>query len=386
MRFKTLADMELKDKVVIIRADFNVPLKNGAIVDDDRIVKTLPTIKKLTELGARQVIMMSHLGRPKGKRVPEFSLMSVRDRLSELLGEDVFLTEDCIDADIPENRYILLENLRFHAEERADDPIFAKKLASYADIYVNDCFGTSHRKHASIYQITKYLPSCAGLLLEKELDVLGGLLLDPERPFLAIMGGAKISSKTKVIENLLTKVDWLLLGGAMIFTFYKAKGYEIGKSLIEEESMPIAEKLLNNPKIILPQDVVVAEKIEPGTDSMTVPADRIPPEMIGLDIGNISVEKYKKILKTAKTVLWNGPMGLFEIPDFAKATDSIAKFLSRLDAKTIVGGGDSASAIRKLGLEERFTHISTGGGASLEFLEGKTLPAVLALEENLSLF
>jgi len=386
MKFKTLDDMDFKGKKVILRADFNVPLKNGKITDDNRIRQTIPTIKRISELGASQIIMMSHLGRPKGKVVSEFSLKPVRARLSELLEDDVFLTSDCVDITIPDNKYILLENLRFHPEERADNPLFAKKIASFADIYVNDCFGTSHRAHASLHQITKYLPGCAGLLLQKELDVLGGILNAPKRPFIAIIGGAKISGKINVIEHLLSKVDWLLLGGAMIFTFYKAKGFEVGKSLCEDESLDIAKKLLSHEKIILPQDVVVAGKIEAGTESMTIPVDKIPDDMIGLDIGEKTIEKYKKILSTSKTVLWNGPMGLFEIEDFAKATNSIARYLATIDAVTIIGGGDSASAIRNLGLSDKLTHISTGGGATLEFLEGKTLPAVLALEENMSLF
>jgi len=325
---------------------------------------------------------MSHLGRPKGKKVAEFSLAPVAKRLSLLLGKYVEKLDDCVDIQVPDTRIVFLENLRFHSEEEDNYEFFAKKLAGHGDVYVNDAFGTCHRAHASVSAITQFLPSCAGLLLEKELKILGRALEKPERPFIAIIGGAKISDKINVINNLLKKVDKLLLGGAMIFTFYKAQGHEVGKSLCEPERIELAKLILHNEKLVLPVDVIVADKKESGAQSKTVDVDKIPDDWYGLDIGPKSVEQFKEALKNAGTVLWNGPMGLFEINEFAKATNDIARFLSGLDATVIIGVGDSASAIRKLNLESKVTHVSTGGGASLEFLEGKELPAIKALDQN----
>lgn len=387
MRFRKLDDMDLAGKRVIVRADLNVPLDESEdIADDNRIVQALPTIKRIIEKGARQIVLMSHLGRPERKNVSELRLDPVAARLSELLDMHVTKLDDCVDISIPDAKIVLLENLRFHPEEKENYEFFAKKLASYADVYVNDAFGTSHRAHASVAKITEYLPSCAGLLLEKELRMLGDAIKSPERPFIAIIGGAKISDKINLINNLLKKVDRLLLGGAMIFTFYKAQGHNIGNSLYEEGNLGIAKLLLHNEKLVLPEDVVAAKEKKQGAEKKTVPVDKIPDDWIGLDIGNASVARFKQELGKAKTVVWNGPLGLFEIDDFAVGTEQVAKFLAGLKAKVIIGGGDSASAIKKLGLSDKVTHISTGGGASLAMLEGKTLPAVQALEDNLKRF
>ncbi len=387
MQYRKLEDLDLKDKKVIMRADFNVPLdEDQRITDDGRIRKSLPTIKMILEKNASQLILMSHLGRPKGEKKPEFSLAPVAQRLSELLGQEVTKLDDCIDIKIPKNRVILLENLRFHKEEKENDSKFAKKLASYADIYINDAFGTCHRAHASVEAITRYLPSAAGLLVQKEIEVMGKTLSDPKRPYIAVLGGAKVSDKIMLIKNLLDKVDKLLIGGAMMFTFYKAEGLDVGKSRYEPDRIDEAKELLKNSKIVLPIDTVVANKISEDAETQVVPKEAILEDQIGLDIGPESVRLFSYLLDHAETVVWNGPMGVFEIEKFAQGTGQIAKKLAGINKTTIIGGGDSAAAIEKLGLADKVTHVSTGGGASLAFLQGETLPALAALEKNMDSF
>jgi phosphoglycerate kinase len=387
MKFRTINDLNFKGKRVVMRADFNVPIKNRKVTDDTRIKQTIPTIKKLLAKGASQIVLMSHLGRPDGKVVDELRLGPVAEKLSVILGFNVPKLNDCVDVDIPKGvKVVLLENLRFHREEEENYEFFAKSLSKYGDYFVQDAFGTCHRAHASTDAITRFLPACAGLLLEKELTIMGKALENPDRPFVAILGGAKVSDKINVINNLLKKVDKLLLGGAMVFTFYKAQGWEVGKSLYEQEKVALAKLILNNEKIVLPLDVVIADHKGLGAKTKTVERFKMLPGWYGLDIGPKSVEQFKTALKGAKTVIWNGPLGMFEIPEFAKGTNEIATYISKMKATTIVGGGDSDAAIRKLKLENRITHLSTGGGASLEFMEGKTLPGVKALELNLKKF
>lgn len=374
----------MKGKRVLVRVDFNVPIKDGTITSDKRIKSALPTIEKILKKGAKQVILMSHLGRPKKNPDPKFTLEPVAKRLQRLMKEKVFFSRDCIEVIIPDPadaRIVLLENLRFYPEEKENDITFAKSLASIADVYVNDAFGTSHRKHASVHAVTKYLPSGAGLLLESEIKNLD--FSKVKRPFIVILGGAKVSDKIGVIKNLLKKADGILVGGAMMFTFYKALGKETGKSLVEDDKLELAIKLLKagKSKIVLPTDTVCATSIRDGAKTKTVPIDEIPKSMLGLDIGPETIIAYKEILSKAKTIIWNGPMGLFEVKPYDKGTNEIAKFLSKSDAKTIIGGGDSVAAIERLKLSKFMTHISTGGGASLELLEGKTLPAVKVLEK-----
>lgn len=379
--YRRLKDLDVKSKRVLVRVDFNVPVKDGRVVNDKRIRESLKTIQYLLRKGAR-LILMSHLGRPKGKKDLKYTLKPVAKRLESLLGEKVSFVEDCLSDDIPDDKIVLLENLRFYEEEKKNDARFAKKLARDADIYVNDAFGTSHRKHASVYGVTRYLPSAIGYLLESEIK---NLTIDkPKRPFVVVLGGAKVSDKIGVIKNLLKKADAMILGGAMIFTFYKAMGYEVGKSLVEDDKLELAQKLLSGAKnkLILPVDVVVAGKADKSASSKLVPIDKIPKNMIGLDIGKESISYFDGILEKAKTIVWNGPMGMFEISKFAKGTRAMAKTLAASKARTIIGGGDSATAIEKLKLEDKMTHVSTGGGASLEFLEGKTLPALKALRDN----
>jgi phosphoglycerate kinase len=384
MKYFTIDDLNFKGKKVVMRADFNVPIKNKIISEDTRIRMTIPTIMKLLAKGASQIVLMSHLGRPDGKVVEDLRLDPIAGKLSEILGFNVIKLNDCVDVEVPESaKVVLLENLRFHKEEEENNELFAKSLSSYGDIFVQDAFGTCHRAHASTDAITRYIPSCAGLLLEKELSILGKALENPDRSFVAILGGAKVSDKINVINNLLKKVDKLLLGGAMMFTFYKAQGWEVGKSLYEPDKVALARLLLNNEKIVLPIDVVIADRKEAGANTKTVNGNNMLPDWYGLDIGPKTVELFKDTLKGSKTVIWNGPLGMFEIPEFAKGTNEIATYVSQLNATTIVGGGDSDAAIRKLKLENRITHLSTGGGASLEFMEGKVLPGVRALELNL---
>lgn len=392
----SLKEADLKGKKVLIRADLNVPLDDSfKITDDTRIRAAVPTIKYLMSNGAR-VILSSHLGRPKGV-TPKYSLKPLVPRLSELLGLEVKMASDCIGpeveklvAELPEGGVLLLENVRFYKEEEKNDPEFAKKLASIADLYVNDAFGTAHRAHASTEGVTKYLkPAVAGFLMQKELDYLVGAVSNPKKPFAAIVGGSKVSSKIGVIESLLEKVNILVLGGGMIFTFYKAQGLKVGSSLVEEDKLDLATSLLEKAKakgvsLLLPTDVVIADKFAADANSKTVAADCIPDGWMGLDIGPDSIKSFSEALDTTQTVIWNGPMGVFEFEKFAAGTTAIAKKLAELSGKgvtTIIGGGDSVAAVEKAGLADKMSHISTGGGASLELLEGKTLPGVLALNE-----
>lgn len=378
--FNTLKDMSFKNKKIIIRVDFNLPLdEKGFVTDDFRVKKALPTINYILEKNPLQIILMSHLGKPKGVFVDRLKMDNVALTLLKN-GLKVKKLDDCIDLDIPNDKIILLENLRFHPEEKANDSEFAKKLASYADIYVNDAFGTCHRAHASVSEITKYLPSCAGLLVEKEIEMLD--LQNPARPFVAILGAAKIGDKIEMVEKLLEKVDYLLLGGAIVFNFLKAKGLEIGQSLHEDEHIDTAKRLLTNPKIIIPRDIIIASEIKIGAKHETVRCEEIPSNAIGLDIGEKTVEYYKEILSNAKTVFWNGPVGMFEVPPFDKGSRELAEFIITLDAKTIVGGGDTVNAVRIFNIDDKFSHVSTGGGASIEMIEGKELPGITALIQS----
>ncbi len=394
----SVADINFRGQKVLLRVDFNVPLDDHqAITDDRRIREALPTIKKIVADGGR-VIACSHLGRPGGKPVPEMSLRPVASRLGELLGKKVMFAEDCVGPEaanmvgkMQNGDVLLLENLRFHKAEEKNDPEFAGKLASLADIYVNDAFGSAHRAHASTEGVTRHFKqSVAGFLMEKELRYLGNALSNPKRPFAAILGGAKISGKIDVIQQLLDKVDILVIGGGMVFTFTKAMGHAIGDSLVETEKLELARETLariqgSKVKLVLPVDAVIAKEISDTAATKVVPINAIPDGMKGLDIGPESIKKISEALAGAKTILWNGPMGVFEHKPFAKGTFEIAKLMADLTqrgATTIVGGGDSAAAVAEAGLEDRLTHISTGGGASLEFLEGKVLPGVAALTEQ----
>ncbi len=395
----TIRDVQLEGKRCLMRVDFNVPLdkETGEVRDDNRIRGALPTIQYAIDKGAK-VILMSHLGRPKGERNPEFSLKPVAKRLAELLGKEVKFVENLIGPDVTEavnamnpGDVMLLENTRFEKGEKKNDPELSQKLAELGDIHVNDAFGTAHRAHASNVGVASYLISVSGFLLEKELEFLGTVVENPEKPYVAILGGVKVSDKIGVIENLISKADKLLIGGAMMFTFWKAKGYETGNSLVEEDKVELAKELMERAKkqgveLILPVDALVAEKMEKGAKTQTVSAEQgVREGMMGLDIGEKTIELFKDALQGAKTVIWNGPMGVFEIEDFAKGTETIAKTLATMkDAKTVIGGGDSAAAIAKFGLQDKVTHVSTGGGASLEMLEGKDLPGVCSLAQRKS--
>ncbi len=394
MNKKTVKDIAVNGKKVLVRVDFNVPLDdNKNITDETRINAALPTIKYLLENGAA-VILCSHLGRPKGEFNMKYSLAPVAARLKELFPGKVTFAEDVIGesaqkavADIKAGEIVLLENLRFHAEEEKNVPEFAKKLASYADIYVNDAFGTAHRAHASTAGVADYLPAVAGFLIGKELDIMGKALENPERPFVAILGGKKVSDKIGVINNLLEKVDTLIIGGAMAYTFYKAMGLETGKSLVEEDKVELAKSLIEKAeakgvKMLLPIDTLVADKFGEDANVQNVDRDKIPADWEGLDIGEKTRELFADAVKSAKTVIWNGPMGVFEIEKFAGGTKAVAAALAECDGITIIGGGDSAAAVEQLGYADKMTHISTGGGASLEFLEGLELPGVAALNDK----
>ena len=390
MAKKTVRDVSVKGKRVLMRVDFNVPLENGEVADDTRLRAALPTIRYLLEHSAA-LILMSHLGRPKGKISDELRLDPVARRLEELLGQEVIKLDDCAGAEVERaaralkpGQILLLENLRFHPQEEENDPTFAEQLASLGDVYVNDAFGTAHRAHASTVGVTQYLPAVAGLLMERELQMLGSVLKEPARPFVAILGGAKVSDKIGVIRSLLSRVDLLLLGGGMANTFLLAKGYELGESLVEKESLPVATEILAQAggKLVLPVDVVVADAFSEDANARTVGVKKVPPGWRILDIGPQTVGLFEQKLSDAGTVLWNGPMGVFEFPRFAAATVALASGLAKTKATTIVGGGDSAAALEQAGLANKMTHVSTGGGASLEFLEGKTLPGVAALEDR----
>lgn len=394
MSKKTVRDIDLKGKKVFVRCDFNVPMdENQNITDNRRIVAALPTIKYLIEQNCR-IILASHLGRPKGEVKPEFSLAPVAKELSKLLGQEVLMAKDVIGesakslaANLQEGQVMLLENVRFHREETDNAPEFAKQLASMAEVFVNDAFGTAHRAHASTEGISHYLPSVSGFLIEKELRFLGDALNNPERPFVAILGGAKVSDKIGVIDSLLEKVDTLMIGGGMAYTFFKAQGYEVGNSLCEPDKCELALSLMKKAeekgvKFLLPVDTKVGKEFKPDTESKTVAWTEIPEGWEGFDIGEKTIEMFENELKTAKTVVWNGPLGLFEFDQFAIGTNEIAHALAELDATTIIGGGDSAAAVEKAGLADKMTHISTGGGASLEFLEGKKLPGIECLQDK----
>ncbi len=395
MNKKTVKDIDVTGKKVLVRCDFNVPLdkETGEITDNRRIRAAMPTIQYLLDNNAK-VILCSHLGRPKGEVNSKYSLKPVAEELTKLLGKEVKLAKDVIGEDakrltsgMNEGDIVLLENVRFHKEEEKNDPEFSRKLASFGEIYVNDAFGTSHRAHSSTAGVANFLPAVSGFLIEKELEFLGGALENPKRPFVAILGGAKVSDKIGVIENLLDKVDTLIIGGGMAYTFFKAKGLNIGTSICEEDKLDLAKNLLEKAKskgvqLLLPVDNKVAKEYSNNAEYMEVTSEQIPDGYMGLDIGTKTIEKYKEVLKNANTVVWNGPLGVFEFEEFAKGTNEIAKILASLDAITIIGGGDSAAAIEKMGLSDKMTHISTGGGASLEFLEGKVLPGIDCLQNK----
>lgn len=390
-----IEDLDLKGKKVLVRVDFNVPLnENLEITDDIRITSALPTIEKIIKDGGK-AILMSHLGRPKGGPNPKYSLKPTSVRLGELLGKEVKLAPDCIGEEVKkmvdamkDGDVLILENVRFHPEEEKNDAEFAKQLASLGDVYINDAFGSAHRAHASTEGITKYIgQNASGYLMKKELDYLGSAVENPKRPFTAILGGAKISGKIDVIQQLMSKVDNLIVGGGMGYTFYKAQGMEIGTSLLEADKIDLAKEILEKAKssgvnFLLPVDVVVASEFDNCSISEVVPVNAIPADKMGLDIGPKTIEKFKEVILNSKTVVWNGPMGVFEFDNFAKGTNSIAEALVEATEKgaiTVIGGGDSAAAIKKAGLDDKVSHVSTGGGASLEYLEGKVLPGVEAL-------
>ncbi len=388
MNKKTIRDVDVKGKRVLVRVDFNVPLSEGTVADDTRIQAALPTIQYLLDREAT-VILCSHLGRPKGKAVDELRMDPVAHRLAQLLGRPVLKLDDCIGPEVESavqsakpGDLILLENTRFHLEETENDPAFAAKLAGLADLYVNDAFGTAHRAHASSEGVAHYLPAVAGLLMERELTFLGSALESPERPFVAILGGAKVSDKIGVIENLLGQADALLIGGGMANTFLLADGYDVAESLVEEGSLDIARDLIKRggDKLVLPVDVTIADRFDADAFSQVVAVAGVPPHWRILDIGPRTLELFRERLAGAKTIVWNGPMGVFEFPKFAVGTEAVARMLAALpDATTIIGGGESVAAVKQVGLDGKMSHISTGGGASLEFLEGKTLPGVAAL-------
>ncbi len=393
MNKKTVRDIDLASKRVFCRVDFNVPLQEGMITDDTRIQAALPTIQYMVEQGAK-VILASHLGRPKGKIVEELKLTPVAERLSELLGKHVLKANESIGdsvkqmiAEMQAGDVLLLENVRFYSGEEKNDMELAKAFAELADIYVNDAFGAAHRAHASTEGIAHYLPAVAGFLMQKELDTLGKSLNEPEHPFTAIIGGAKVKDKIGVIENLLEKVDNLIIGGGLAYTFIKSQGYNIGKSLLEEDKLDLAKSFIEkakekNVRFLMPIDVLVADQFSEDANIKIVDVTQIPEDWQSLDIGPKTVELYRKVIMDSKLVIWNGPMGVFEIDKFAKGTYGIAEAMAETDAVTIIGGGDSGAAIEKAGLKDKMTHVSTGGGASLEFMEGKALPGVVALNDK----
>ncbi len=393
----SIDDIDIAGKRVLVRVDFNVPIDDGKVADESRIVASLPTIKKILDSGG-SAVLMSHLGRPKGEPDPTMSLKPVAYNLSQHLDRPVKFADDCISEDalkqamsLEPGEVLLLENLRFYPGEKKNDPDFAEKLSKLGEVYINDAFGTAHRAHASTEGVTKYFDrAAAGYLMIKEIEYLGNAIQNPERPMAAILGGAKISGKIDVINNLMEKVEKIFIGGGMGFTFFKAQGYEIGKSLLEEDRIEMAKQLLDDAKnkgleIRLPVDVVCAKDLSEDAESKTVPVDQIPSDMAGYDIGPETLQKFKKDLSDCRTIVWNGPMGVFEKEKYAKGTVEIAKVLAELTsggATTIIGGGDSASAVKKAGVADKLSHISTGGGASLEFLEGKTLPGLAALTDK----
>jgi phosphoglycerate kinase len=393
MNKRSVRDLDLQGKRVLVRVDFNVPVKEGRVTDETRIRRALPTIRHILSEEGRP-ILISHLGRPKGEPDPTYAMDPVAQRLEELLGEPVLKLDAAVGPEVERaldnwdgQGVVLLENSRFYPGETKNDPELSDQLASLADLYVDDAFGAAHRAHATTVGVAERLPAAAGLLLEEEVDYLDGVLEDPERPFVAILGGAKVSDKLGVIESLLGVADTLLIGGAMCFTFFKAKGYEVGSSLVENDYLEEAKRLTDEAgdKLVLPVDVIVASDMEEGAESGTVGVDEIPPDKMGLDIGPRSVERFEERISGARTIFWNGPMGVFEIDAFAGGTEGVARAVaaaSERGATSVIGGGDSVAAVRKLGLEDEMSHISTGGGASLEYIEGKELPGVAALPEK----
>jgi phosphoglycerate kinase len=390
MNKRSVRDLDVRDKRVLVRVDFNVPVKDGKVTDDTRIRRALPTIRYLLEEGARP-ILISHLGRPKGEPDPKYAMDPVAARLEELLGEPVVKLDAVVGPEVEEalddwdgRGVVLLENSRFYPGETSNDPGFADQLAALADLYVNDAFGAAHRAHATTVGVAERLPAAAGLLMEEEIDYLDKVLKDPERPFVAILGGAKVSDKLGVIRSLLGTADSLLIGGAMGFTFFKAQGYEIGNSLVEDDYLEEAKRLMAEAgdRLVLPVDVVVAEVMEEGAESETVASGGIPSGKMGLDIGPQTVDLFEGHISGASTIFWNGPMGVFEIDAFAKGTEGVARAVAESRATSVVGGGDSVAAVNKLGLEDRMSHISTGGGASLEYVEGKELPGIAVLPDK----
>ena len=387
MNKRSVRDLDVRDKRVFVRVDFNVPVKDGQVTDDTRIQRALPTIRYLLERGARPALI-SHLGRPKGEPDPKYAMDPVAKKLEELLGVPVRKLDTAVGPEVEEalndldgEGVVLLENSRFYPGETENDPEFAEQLASPFDLYVDDAFGAAHRAHATTVGVAELLPAAAGLLLEEEIDNLDKVLRTPERPFVAILGGAKVSDKVGVIESLLEVADTLLVGGAMCFTFFKARGYEVGRSLVEDEYLEEAKRLMDEAgeRLVLPIDVVVAEKMEEDAQARVVRVEEMPEDMMGLDIGPETVEEFRGYIADAKTIFWNGPMGVFEIDAFAKGTEGVARAVAESEAISIVGGGDSVAAVRKLGLEDEMGFISTGGGASLEYVEGKELPGVVVL-------
>ena len=390
MNKRSVRDLDVRGKRVLVRVDFNVPIKDGEVADDGRIIRTLPTIRHLLERGARP-ILISHLGRPKGEPDPEYAMDPVARRLEELLGAPVLKLDAAVGEEVEEaleewngEGVVLLENSRFYPGETENDPEFSEQLASLADLYVDDAFGAAHRVHATTVGVAKLLPAAAGLLMEEEINSLDKVLENPERPFVAIVGGAKVSDKIEVIESLLEVADTLLVGGAMCFTFLKAQGFETGESLVEDECLKAARHFMNEAKerLVLPVDVVVAEEIEEDAPSKTVKIEEIPAGMMGLDIGPETVEKFEERIAGAKLIFWNGPMGIFEMDAYAAGTEGVARAVAESEAKSIVGGGDSVAAVDQLGLDDRMSFISTGGGASLEYVEGKELPGVAVLPDK----
>ncbi len=394
MSVRTIKDADLENKRVLIRADFNVPIKDGVVTDDSRIKAALPTIEYILKQPGTSIVLSSHLGRPKGKRDEAYSLKPVAARLTELLGTEVRMADDCVGPDVEKaaenlapGEVMLLENVRFHNEEKENDPDFAKQLGRLADIYVNDAFGSAHRAHASTEGVAHVLPAFAGFLIEKEVAFFEPVVREPAQPFVAIIGGAKVSTKIGVLENLLPKCRSLVIGGGMSYTFLKAQGYEIGKSLLEEEYLDTAKNLLaeaekRGVRIVLPVDHVVASEFKEDAEAGTIDDVEIPADELGMDIGPRSIAQIREVIESAKTIVWNGPMGVFEFDRFANGTLEIARFVAEASATTIVGGGDSVAAVNKFGLADRIDHVSTGGGASLEFLEGRTLPGIAALRSD----
>ncbi len=390
----TVRDVDLKNKRVIMRADFNVPLNEKLeITDDSRIKAALETIKYILSRQPAKLILMSHLGRPKGKVVDSLRLTPVGERLAELLGEPVLKLDDCIGEEVKKQidsssrRVVLLENLRFHPEEEKGDEDFARQLALLADVYVNDAFGTAHRAHASTTLIAKFLPSCIGFLMEKEVLYLGKAVTSPDKPFMAILGGAKVSDKIGVVDNLIDKVDKILIGGAMAYTFLKARGIETGSSRVENDKLGLAKEIFQkardkNVSILLPLDHICVDAVDKPQTRQNTEGQAIPAGLMGVDVGSRTIEEFKRVLSLAKTVLWNGPLGIFEKPEYAQGTKQIAEYLAQIDATVVVGGGDSAAAARKFGVKDKLSHVSTGGGASLEFLEGRELPGIAVIPDK----